>query len=150
MIDDTIATTLPTQLVTAADGFGLAVLFASLLVYALMLLAVKPFLETWAADRGKTSVQRSRITMSASLLPGLVAAFLVDFEPIAQAFGVKVDWMAIPSGAVFYALGGVLVHNVIRRLDPLGKIEERIFGRDRGQLDDELDARLDAHHKGRE
>ena len=135
---------LPTQLITAADGYGAAVIFASIFVYAVMLIAVKPALEDWAARRGKSEIQRSRLTMTSTLIPGLMASFVVDFEPIARAFSVDVRWAAIPAGAVFYALGGVIVHNIIKRIDPIGKIEEKIFGKTRREIDQDLEIKREA------
>jgi hypothetical protein len=117
------------QLVKVSDGYGSPILFASLFVYILMRLLVKPFLVPYLAERGLSKRRRQPWILRSTLLPGLVAACLVDFSPISQALGVPLHWIAvIPVGAVFYSAGGVAIHELLKRIDPIGVIAEK-FGR---------------------
>lgn len=117
------------QLVKVSDGYGSPILFASLFVYILMRLLVKPFLVPYLAGRGIPKENREPWVLRATFLPGLVAASVVDFSPISQELGVPLHWIAvIPVGAVFYAAGGVCIHELLKRTDPIGMIAER-FGR---------------------
>jgi len=126
----TMAQGLGPQLLTVSDGYGLPILFASLLVYILMRLLVKPFLVEYLAKKGLDKKQREGWLLRSTLLPGLLAAAIVDFTPIARAVGVELHWLAAaPIGAIFYAAGGVAIHELLKRIDPIGMIAKRLGGK---------------------
>ena len=131
--EQTIAETreaLPFQFVTVSDAYGSPVLFASLIVYILMRLLVKPYLQVSLAKRKVPKEERGAWVMRATFLPGLIAACVVDFTPIAEALGVPLHYIAaIPVGALFYAGGGMVIHEVLKRVDPIGLLVAKLGGK---------------------
>jgi hypothetical protein len=126
------------QLVKVTDGYGSPILFASVFVYILMRLLVKPFLVTYLASKGMDKAAREPWVLRVTLLPGLLSATIVDFSPIAKAVGVPLHWAAaIPVGAVFFAGGGVALHELLKRVDPIGMIATKLGGKtDRERMDE--------------
>jgi len=121
-----IGESLGTQIVKVSDGYGSPILFASLFVYIVMRLFVKPLLVGYLVDRGFKRARREPWILRATLAPGIVAALLVDFSPISEAVGVPLHPLAvIPVAAIFYSAGGVALHELIKRADPIGRITGR-------------------------
>lgn len=121
---------LPTQFVKVSDAYGSPIIFASLIVYILMRLVVKPYLQVSLARRKVPAEERGAWVMRATFVPGLIAACVVDFGPIAKAVGVSLHWAAtIPVGALFFAAGGMVVHEILKRVDPIGLIVAKLGGK---------------------